>query len=249
MLEQELDKQLEQSSAQRQKNSQRELERDFAQSNWRTKFTAILTIAFLRLLYRSWRITFVDRYQLDRAVQHAPQQPLIAVFWHGSYAPLFAALNSIAGCVFTSHSSRGRIISQVCRSFNYACIPLPHEHSAAISTMQRALRHYGIVAIAADGPLGPYHCVKRSVVELAVRTGADILPISVASRPRYVAQSRWDRFTIPYPFSRVSFAIGAPIKAGVLTSATKQWDGSQRANIDIVRQALEQNDLRAQKIV
>jgi len=62
-----------------------------------------------------------------------------------------------------------------------------------------------------DGPLGPYRKVKHGVVVLAKRTGRPIVPVGVSSAWRITLKKRWDRYTIPLPFTRSVITFGNPI--------------------------------------
>ena len=62
-----------------------------------------------------------------------------------------------------------------------------------------ATRHLGITV---DGPKGPRRQFQFGAVYLASRTGLPIVPIGVGFGRCWRARS-WDRFAVPYPFSRV----------------------------------------------
>ena len=64
--------------------------------------------------------------------------------------------------------------------------------------------------ITPDGPRGPRGIVHPGVIHLAAESGRLIRPIGYAvSRGREL--SSWDRFVIPYPFSRIAEHIGYPL--------------------------------------
>ena len=79
--------------------------------------------------------------------------------------------------------------------------------------------------VAVDGPMGPYHIVKRGPVQLAAQLGWQIVPASVASRHKYVFRHRWDRLEIPKPLSRVCLKIGEPIciPSNLTTGELHHW--------------------------
>jgi hypothetical protein len=54
--------------------------------------------------------------------------------------------------------------------------------------------------------------VKRGAIQLASELGHLIVPISVASRRKHVLRHRWDRLEIPMMFTRVSVAVGEPMR-------------------------------------
>jgi lysophospholipid acyltransferase (LPLAT)-like uncharacterized protein len=66
-------------------------------------------------------------------------------------------------------------------------------------------------AISVDGPRGPRFFVKRGVIDLAEKTGAPILTMSVAAYPR-LSVPTWDNMSIPVPFSKVAFIYGGPFE-------------------------------------
>lgn len=74
-----------------------------------------------------------------------------------------------------------------------------------------ALKRGKNVAITVDGPKGPAFKVKKGVVFLAQKTGAKIIPAVVKFERAKILNS-WDRFTIPYPFTKGVVVIGMPIE-------------------------------------
>lgn len=62
-----------------------------------------------------------------------------------------------------------------------------------------------------DGPDGPSHVIKPGITFIARKANAIILPMGAYCRHKYDVP-RWDRYTIPYPWSRITFHIGEPIE-------------------------------------
>ncbi len=62
-----------------------------------------------------------------------------------------------------------------------------------------------------DGPDGPAHVIKPGITFIARKANAVILPIGAYARHAYIVP-RWDRYAIPYPFSRIAYHIGEPIE-------------------------------------
>ncbi|MBN1316052.1 MAG: hypothetical protein JXA42_11305 [Anaerolineales bacterium] len=61
-----------------------------------------------------------------------------------------------------------------------------------------------------DGPDGPSRVPKPGVSFLAAKTGAPVLPVGVYTNTSYEIR-RWDRYALPFPFSRITITIGAPL--------------------------------------
>jgi lysophospholipid acyltransferase (LPLAT)-like uncharacterized protein len=77
----------------------------------------------------------------------------------------------------------------------------------ALAAMIRQLNqgHPGVVI--PDGPQGPRFKVQPGVITLAKKTGCSIVPISYSAKKIKIFNS-WDRFILPYPFTRCRVIFG-----------------------------------------
>jgi lysophospholipid acyltransferase (LPLAT)-like uncharacterized protein len=82
----------------------------------------------------------------------------------------------------------------------------------AVAEAIRRLKSGGGVCITPDGPRGPREIASAGAILLAQRTGAPILPFGVATSPNKRLGS-WDRFMLPFPFTRGTIIFGTPIYA------------------------------------
>jgi lysophospholipid acyltransferase (LPLAT)-like uncharacterized protein len=62
-----------------------------------------------------------------------------------------------------------------------------------------------------DGPEGPSQVIKPGITFVAKKADAVILPIGAYTRHGYRVH-RWDRYVVPYPFSRISYCFGEPYR-------------------------------------
>lgn len=81
---------------------------------------------------------------------------------------------------------------------------------AAIAEASRRLRSGSVLCITPDGPRGPAETVQSGPVVLAQRSGAAIIPYAIECRPVHRLDT-WDKFMIPFPFSRGAMVIGTPV--------------------------------------
>lgn len=183
--------------------------------DWLAIVIGRLSAFLLKLLKISWRADSRQFTKVDQQV--AAGVPVIAVFWHGSYLPLFAMASGRSIIVFTSQSFRGKVIAYICEAFGYTPSFLPpgrrgyHHMRAFLSEHSRGNAEPAIVGLAVDGPLGPRHKVKLGALHMATRMGAVLMPIRVTSRPNWTIGGRWDRFKIPLPLAQVKLHVGEPI--------------------------------------
>ena len=208
------------------------------------RILGLIGAGILRLQCATWRVEVEGLASVDDML--AKNKRLLVVFWHGQYLPLFALLRGRKACVFASHSFRGAIICEICRHFGYTCIQLPPRYNEAnlLDLMRAELVTQTAAALAVDGPLGPYHVVKRGAVELASSLGFLVVPVSTASRRKHVMSRRWDRMELPGMLTRVALVAGEPLRipSAIDLKDIPFWE-------DKIHQALEAVDKKARNLV
>jgi len=84
-----------------------------------------------------------------------------------------------------------------------------HTGARALRDYRDALEKQGISpAITPDGPKGPRFVFKPGAILLSQMSQRPILPMAYAASRAILFQ--WDKFVLPWPFSRIVIAIGAP---------------------------------------
>lgn len=145
---------------------------------------------------------------------------MMLCFWHGKYLPIFALCRWLwleqrgeSACVFTSRSTRGQVISEICRNFGLDCIQIPDRgRKYSYELMKSALAVHTSGVIAVDGPLGPHRQVKQGAIRLASDLNYMLVPASVYTKHKKVAGNRWDKMEIPKPFTPIGLSMGEPIE-------------------------------------
>lgn len=61
-----------------------------------------------------------------------------------------------------------------------------------------------------DGPQGPRFKVQPGIIVLAQKTGYPIIPVTYSAKKMKIFSS-WDRFILPYPFTRCRLLFGKPV--------------------------------------
>jgi lysophospholipid acyltransferase (LPLAT)-like uncharacterized protein len=171
-------------------------------------------------LFKAWigSMRFdVDRRLAEVLAMHRAGQPLVIALWHDE-------LFSIAGygCVnvqglmgIVSSSKDGQFVAGVMESLGQTTVRGSSSRGGVRALLQakRVMdRENRMAVFAVDGPLGPRHEPKDGVVFLAQHAGALIVPIRAFPARAKVFSSAWDRFQLPYPFSRCRLVVGAPYK-------------------------------------
>lgn len=166
--------------------------------------------------YLKWLETAADRdsYFEDYLAQaRARGQGVILAFWHGRMIPLGVRYRDQGIAVVVSPHRDGEMIARLIEARGFATLrgSSNRDPAGTYRKLVRALaRDRRTVAITPDGPRGPREQVQGGMIRLASRTGAPIVPMAAAARPAKQCAS-WDRFLVPFPWSRMHLRLGKPI--------------------------------------
>ncbi|GAB5470496.1 MAG: lysophospholipid acyltransferase family protein [Rhodospirillales bacterium] len=80
----------------------------------------------------------------------------------------------------------------------------------ALEALREAAEGGEVIGITPDGPRGPFLRVKGGCVRVAQKAAIPIVPFALAQR-RASYLKTWDRFVLPWPFSRGVLLFGEPV--------------------------------------
>lgn len=172
------------------------------------RFLARALSAVLRVCSATWRGTVIGGERLE--AHAAGGTRFLVAFWHGDYLPLFTQLRGRRACIVTTRSCRGRVLAGLGACFGHHAVQIPEGGEPALAALHAALAQEPLAGLAVDGPHGPYHLVKRGVIQLASELGLAVLPVATHARWK-IQLWRWDRMTIPLPFTRIALVLGQPL--------------------------------------
>jgi len=166
---------------------------------------------YIRLVYWTGRWT-IEGAEIPLRLRQAGT-PFILAFWHGRLLMIPMAWRRLAPMhMLISGHRDGRIIADAVRHFDIDSIAGSSTQggTAALRAMVRHVRNGDCVGITPDGPNGPAMRATEGVVATARLAGAPVIPITYATRYRRILAT-WDRFHLPFPFSRGIYLWGEPI--------------------------------------
>ena len=143
----------------------------------------------------------------------ATQSPVIWAFWHNRIlvVPLVKQryFYDRPGSALTSPSKDGAIIAKVMECFGQGHVRGSSSRRGATAMRELAalIENGSDIGITPDGPRGPCYKLGPGIIVLAQQTGAPVVPIHV-EYTRYFQIKSWDRFRIPFPFTRVNITLG-----------------------------------------
>jgi lysophospholipid acyltransferase (LPLAT)-like uncharacterized protein len=176
-------------------------------------FLPKLVYFLIRLLYATMRVRVIGG-EIPRAF-HRRGEGTINVFWHARLLLLPFSYTGERIYVLISSHGDGEIIANVMKCFGFHLVRGSSSKGgkAAFQEMVQLSRGDNDLAITPDGPRGPAGVVKEGVARLARMSGKAVIPLAY-SASRAKRFSSWDRFLLPYPFSRGVIIWGEPLYWG-----------------------------------
>lgn len=176
----------------------------------------ILTIApplaflIIKLLYWSIRKETVNGHIHDAYLREG--KPSIFAFWHGRLLMMAPRYCGKRLATLISLHQDGELISKTISYFGFRSIRGSSTRGgfSAMREMVRTFEEGYDIAITPDGPRGPRYRVQNGIIELARQTEMAIIPVSFNASRKKVFRS-WDRFLLPFPFSRGVLVFGEPV--------------------------------------
>lgn len=173
----------------------------------------LLAALYVRLVFYTARWRWIGREHYDAA--NADPRSYVGSVWHGRLTPIAMLRPRRRRAVAMASEARdGEMIAQTIRFLGGHTVRgssrdprKPNKDrggGAAAEILMRRLRRGDIVVITPDGPRGPRMRAKAGVALIAAGGGAPVLPVAFSMRRAKVFRS-WDRFMLPWPFSRGAF--------------------------------------------
>ena len=170
------------------------------------------------MLYKAWvrSLRYYDNGESERHViaNQTKGQPLVCTLWHSEIFSLvgWGWLHNNHAATIVSKSHDGEIIARVLQQLNYATCRGSNSRAGAQALLgcKRLMeRENKLGVFPCDGPRGPRYEPKDGPIFTAFKANAKIVPMRAYPRRFYRFHS-WDRFELPYPFTRVKIRIGEP---------------------------------------
>ena len=181
------------------------------------KISGILLYFFSVLVYRTCRF-YISGFEHIEIIQQS-ENPVIITSWHGMTMMLVGILRKkmdiTSFSVIMPEDQRGEVLEVLARKLNVESTPLNLEGDTTLGMsrklvgLMRKISSGKNFLIHPDGPAGPAYKIKPGLSYIAKKTGTAIIPIGCYCRHAYHVP-RWDRYTLPMPFSKVHIHVGEP---------------------------------------
>lgn len=167
---------------------------------------------YIKLVFNTSQI--IKKGNFDQLTTNNKEK-FIILFWHGDSFSIYPILKGEKLDIITTRDRRGDYITSLCNSYGYKTIRLPDESRKGkfLFKIKKQINEIdnSNLAIALDGPLGPYHVPKDFPFVLTRFSRRRIIPINLHIKKKITVNSRWDKFKIPLPFNEIEFILNEPI--------------------------------------
>ena len=182
-------------------------------ADWRVRLLLPAGLLLIGLLARSWRIRVRNAEGWQRL--RAEKKPWVFALWHATLLPVAWQHSHEKVAVLVSQHRDGELIARTLAAWGNTTVrgSTTRGGSRALLAMIHELDAGVVVAVTPDGPQGPPLKFQSGTLVAAQRANVPVVPILVHADRTWRLKS-WDRFTIPKPFARVTFAYGDPTMVG-----------------------------------
>jgi len=175
----------------------------------------------MRLLSSTLRLRTIGEEYVQAAWEAPPTGRITFAIWHGHQFPLTYTWRNKGLALLSSLSRDGTLQSLTLGGLGYYIIRGSTSRGAVrgLVGIIRAVKEGHDAVFAVDGPHGPYHVVKPGVIYTAWKSESTIVPATCAVKRAHIFHKAWDRYILPFPFSRGVLAYGEGMRVPTDTSA------------------------------
>lgn len=155
----------------------------------------------LETLLRSLRVTVQGGGYLEEL--RAARAPFVLVFWHGSMLLPWWMMRRSGASALVSLSRDGEFLARLLASWGFRVLRGSSSRGGreAMDAMRGELRDGRVLCVTPDGPRGPRLEMKMGAVRAAQTMRVPLLCVAVGYHRSRTLRS-WDRFDVPFPFTR-----------------------------------------------
>ncbi len=183
------------------------------------EITGTALYLFSAMVYKTCRLYLVGEENVKEALAY--DGPVIITSWHGMTMMVAAFIrrymdpNSIVAITPDDHN--GRTLKVFGRRLGVEVFIMNIYDDSTLGIGRKLVDLMKVMIsgknflIHPDGPFGPAYKIKPGIIYLAKKTKAMILPLGCYCRHAYHIP-RWDRYTLPLPFSKIHVQAGELIQ-------------------------------------
>lgn len=134
----------------------------------------------------------------------------VYVFWHSKMLVGWYLFKNSKAASLVSQSKDGSVLTNLLIKWSYKVIRGSSSKGGkeSLTELSEMLKKDYKIIITPDGPRGPREKIKNGVLKLSYDTGKPIIPVKITYHKKFILSRSWDKFEIPYPFSKCEVEFG-----------------------------------------
>lgn len=172
-------------------------------SRLKFKILNVLFTVYTKLLLKTCKFEIENRDLFRNGIMFG--------FWHGDSYAMELVLDELSKkhknvCAVVTAGQRGDYIENTLKQNGGEALRIPDgmEMKTAFKQMLEAVKRPELtMAIAFDGPAGPYHDPKKLLFMLAKESGKEVVYSRFTFKRTVHLKKRWDNYAVPLPFAKV----------------------------------------------
>ncbi len=134
----------------------------------------------------------------------------VYIFWHSKMLVGWWLFRKFKSAALVSQSKDGDILNSLLTKWNYKVVRGSSSKGAkeALQSLIRLAKEGYNAVITPDGPRGPALSMKNGPLVISNKCSVSVLPVKISYSRKKILSKSWDRFEIPYPFSKCIIAFG-----------------------------------------
>lgn len=170
------------------------------------KLASVLMVGYIKLVDKTSKVNISNPQLLPNT---------FFGFWHGDSFTMNLLLknliyNGLSVYVIVTADTRGNFVERTIGAFGAKSIRVGDGFRAKDSlraVYEKCESPENVLAVALDGPTGPYRKPKSISFKLAERYGRTLCLVTVDYSTAITVNNRWDKLKIPLPFTKISINI------------------------------------------
>ncbi len=148
------------------------------------------------------------RIQINNESAHSKKA--VFIFWHSQMLAGWSLFKDKKSCALVSQSKDGEILSALLKKWNYKVCRGSSSKGGkeALSELIVSANEGCSIVITPDGPRGPARQIKNGALIIANECSIPIIPVKIKYAYKKILSRSWDKFEIPYPFTKCEVTFG-----------------------------------------
>lgn len=162
------------------------------------------------LLCKTLTINFRNKEVVERLEEN--NQNYVVAFWHETMLLPWFLHGKKNTAALTSKSKDGDLLARQLKHWDYKVVRGSSSKGGdvALGIMIDYAKNKYSVAVTPDGPRGPVHKFKAGAVITAKKSGIPLILLGIGFKKKKLFNS-WDRFQVPYFFTKANAFYSEPI--------------------------------------